>query len=94
MRLFVSLFLLIIAAHEVHAAETILPISVKLVQCGPTIEKACERDSRCCALLQGYEIAEIENNPLNQSTPADFIAAQNQEIIVDLTGNSRTQILQ
>lgn len=54
-----TLCLLCISAH---AADGVLPITVRLISCGPTVEKACQRDSRCCGLFGGnIELAEYES---------------------------------
>ena len=59
------LFLLVSPAYAEEGA--MLQIRVKLVSCGPTVEKACERDRRCCSLLGAYDIAQSEPvDPLQQ----------------------------
>ena len=51
------------------AAETALPVTVKLLSCGPTVQAACQRDDRCCVLLEGkpdkpFDVAQNEDNQM------------------------------
>ena len=60
---FFILALILLLAQPAHAGEgtgATLPIRVKLVSCGPTVEKACKRDHRCCSLLDSYDLAQSE----------------------------------
>lgn len=92
-----ALVIVLLFPSQAFANEAILPVSVKLVQCGPVIEKACERDSRCCALM-GARSIEIALNH-ERSEPASYghssgFASISGHNYTDLGQYSRTAVFQ
>ncbi len=79
-------FILVLAvsgAFPVYAAEATLPISVRLVSCGPTVAQACELDLRCCGFLERLEIAQ-SHETVSASYEKPKHAADSAEELFDL----------
>lgn len=85
----------LLSAEPALAAEALLPVSVRLIQCGPTVEQACREDSRCCALLDSFELAQVENSNIPSSTPKpQELYPGSDSYYFDLQSNTNTELLQ
>lgn len=57
-------FLMVFTLQSAQAAEAIMGISVKVVQCGPraNLKKACEENAKCCGFMSMTEFTQSEDD--------------------------------